>query len=157
MRRKRQLLLFIMIFVLINLVACSSEIKYLEQSGFFSEGNNAPIEYKYTNNISEGFYSTINFALSSGKVTWGIYNPKGELKYEGYAFVRDGKTIRALTYPVYTDNKELNAESEQIDALTFDYLQFDANNPTVEYRLAMKPISAKGSYVIKWYNRLPKK
>ena len=149
------LLLSLCIITILS-TACSGNPPYTEQTGRFDEEDKDSVELKYTQEVGDGFYASLDLLIETGKVVWSIYTPNKELIYEGYVIKRNRKTIKAITYPRKPEIEEYNLESE-VDGITFDYLQIVQINNIGEHRLVLKPISAKCKYVMRWYHKLPRK
>lgn len=155
--KKKTWISLLIAFLILSLSACN-RVSFQSEKGTISKEDLKTVEYKYSNQNAEGFYASLDFNINSGKVLWSIYNNSNHtLKYEGYVIVRDGKKIRALTYPVKTEPEDFNTEGEQSTVETFGYLQFDPEGSVGEHTLSIKPISAEGDYTVKWFKQLPRK
>lgn len=89
----------LLIFLVYLLIACSNtKIKYTENKGIFEKSKSNPIINEYKNMSANSFFSSADFDLTAGKVTWQIVNPDGETVYEGYVVNENGKVYRQLTF-----------------------------------------------------------
>lgn len=142
-------------------------IKYIISEGEFPQSKADPIRVDYTINSDNGFYASLDFELTSGKVDWEIVNPKDEPVFKGYVVYEDGKVYRELTFPSKYLGGQLNIKEEVknekdtngniIKIPDFSYLQFEAGSIAGEYKLYINPINAEGTYKMEWSDRLPRK
>ncbi len=163
--KKIGILLFLVIFIL---TSCSySSIKYNTNEGKFAKSKLDTISVNYTAKSNRGFYASLDFELTDGKVDWEILNPKDEPVFKGYVIYENGKVYRELTYPTNFLGGNLNKKEEVksetdtkgniINIPDFNYLQFEVGSPSGEYKLNLKPSGAEGSYKIQWSDKLPRK
>ena len=155
---KEKLRLVAILLVLVFPLSSCNKLPFTSEAGTLTKKDTKTIVYIFDNQNPEGFYASLDFKLKSGKVLWQIYRKTDHsLRYEGYAVVREGKLIRAITYPKKAAPDSFNQEEEQSSRETFGYLQFDPSDAVGEYVLTLKPVSAEGEYQIKWFHQLPKK
>lgn len=147
--------------------SCSnSPIKLSTNEGQFSKSTDN-ITVEFTIKSSKGFYASLGFELTDGKVEWEIVNPKNEPVFKGYVIYENGKVYRELTYPSnflggdLNNKEEVNSETDTkgniIDIPEFGYLAFDTGSISGKYNLTLKPSNAEGSYKVQWSDKLPRK
>jgi hypothetical protein len=155
---------FLMVFlfpIFSILVSCApinvKPINYTTNEGKFSKTDTKTITIDFKINSTEGFYASIDFDLTEGKVEWEIINPKGEKVFTGYAVNENGKTYRELSYPENQLNSSMNKKEDIKEVPDFNYLQFEVGSLAGVYQLKLKPLNSVGSYEVKWSDKLPRK
>jgi hypothetical protein len=153
-----------MVFLLLlslMLAACapmnSKPRHYTTNEGKLSKSDTKLITLDYKINSTEGFYASIDFDITDGKVEWEITNPKGEMAFSGYVANENGKTYRELRYPQNQLNSSMNNKEEVNDVSDFNYLQFEVGSLAGIYQLKLKPLNSVGIYKVKWSDKLPRK
>lgn len=159
MKNNYTLLIFLLMISSI-LISCSSTnynpINYTSNEGNFSKTKHDTIINEYQIDSNKGFYASIDFNLTEGKVDWEIVNSNEVTIFEGYVINENGKTYRELKYP-QIQNGHMNKKEEVKEEPDFNYLQFEVGSVSGVYRLKFRPINAEGSYLVKWSDRLPRK
>jgi len=165
---KKNWLLISLLTLIFVFTSCSNGLKFVTNEGEFSKSKTDTIIVEYTIKSSKGFYDSLDFKLTDGKVDWEIVNPKNETIFKGYVLYENGKIYRELTYPLnYMNgngnlNKKEEVKSEKdtngniINLTVFNYLQFDTSIPG-KYTLKLKPVDAEGSYKVVWSDKLIRK
>lgn len=138
--------------------------------GIFTKSISNPMTVTYNLNSNDGLHASLDFALKAGKVDWEIVNPENIIVYKGYVIFENAKVFKQITdfsYSLcgnyaYSKNKEevkneMDANGKIIIIPDFNYLQFDINSISGEYKLILKPTNAEGSYMMIWRNYLPRK
>ena len=159
--KKIYILIFLMISVLI-LTSCMG-IKYTTNGGTFTKSESNDITAGFMSESTKGFYVSLDFELSDGRVDWEIRNPQNELVFKGNVFVENGKVYKELTGVPKYDPHILNKIEEVIDetdsfgkiihGIEYSYLGFDSRSPTGEYRFILIPTGAEGSYMVQWSDK----
>jgi len=162
---KKNWLLISLLALVFMITSCSSGLKFSTIAGQFSKTTDK-IAVEYNNKSTKGFYASLDFELTEGKVEWEIVNSKNEPVFKGYILYENGKTYRELTYPLnyMNGNGNLNSKEKVLNGvdvngnkiLDFGYLQFDTSI-SGKYNLKLKPINASGSYKLIWSDKLPRK
>ncbi|MGV8983407.1 hypothetical protein [Clostridium sp.] len=163
MDNKKNWLLISLLILVLTVTSCTRGIQFSTNDGQFSNSNDN-ISFEYNIKSGKGFYASLDFELTKGKVEWEIVNPKNESVFKGYTLYENGKTYRKLTYPLDYMNGNLNSKEavqSGVDIsgnkiLDFGYLQFDTII-SGKYNLKLKPINATGSYKMVWSDKLPRK
>lgn len=152
MRKTKTFAVLAVLIMMFSLTSCTRRIETLEQSGVFRVNDTAK-EYVYDHNVGAAFFCSLNFNVESGKMLWQVYNPENELQYEGYATKRDGKIIKAITYPINKEQEGFNEEKvvEEVNE-DFTEMYFLSGHFVGKYRMVLTPVHCKCDYKITWYN-----
>lgn len=138
--------------------SCSSGQKFITNEGEFSKSNSDAMTVEYTIKSSKGFYASLGFKLTDGKVDWEIVNPKNQIVFEGYMLYENGKVYRNGTSNEKEEvQSEVDTKGNKTDIRKVGYLQFDPGSVSGKYTLKLKPANAKGSYEVIWSDKLQRK
>lgn len=168
MGNKKNWLLISLLTLIFMFTSCSSGLKFITNEGKFSKSKTDTIVVEYPIKSSKGFYASLDFELTDGKVDWEIVNSKNETNFKGYVLYENGKVYRELTYPLnymngngnLNNKEEVKSEKDTngkiINLPDFNYLQFDTSI-SGKYTLKLKPVDAEGSYKVVWSDKLTRK
>ncbi|MBZ9685329.1 hypothetical protein G9F72_003060 [Clostridium estertheticum] len=158
MSNKKNCLLISLLILVFVFTSCSSGPKFITNQGELSQPKSDTMAVEYTIKSSKGFFVSLGFKLTEGKVDWEIINPKNETVFKGYMLYENGKVYRNGNLNEKEEvQSEVDDKGNKTDIRKVGYLQFDPGNIPGKYTLKLRPVNAEGSYEVIWSDKLLRK